>query len=122
MATKKYRCYRECFTYNKRFKKGEYFPVLWIEHGYAPNEEYFVPEEDYEDFIRAKARELKTVYSAADDPRSSEALVADLKKYMEVPKDWTRKRVWLALKQREMAEAKTEPTPRRPGRPALNKD
>jgi hypothetical protein len=115
MATKKYRCFKQCFAFNKRFKVGEMFPVLWLDSGYTPPEEYFVPEDEYEDFMRVKANELKTVYSCSDDPRTNNVLIAELKRFMEVPKDWSRKKIWMALKQREMAESKTEP--RKPGRP-----
>ena len=116
MATKKYRCFKECFAYNKRFKKGELFPVLWLDNGYVPQEEYFVPDAEYDDFIRTNAKASKVVYSAADDPRPTALLIEELARFMEVPKDWNRKRIWMALAQRKMAEAKTEP--RRVGRPA----
>ena len=122
MATQEYRCYKECFAYNKRFKQGTFFPVTWIDAGYKPPPEYFVAAEDYADTIRMKVKEGKEIQCAADDPRSSDQLVKDLAKYMEVPKDWNRKRIWMALKQREMAESHTEPGPRKPGRPAVNKD
>ena len=115
MATKKYRCFKECFAYNKRFKAGEMFPLLWIDNGYTPPVEYFVPDDEYDDFIRTKGNAVRTVYSAADDPRPTALLIEALARFMEIPKDWNRKRIWMALKQREMAELKTEP--RRPGRP-----
>ena len=115
MAKQEYRCFRECFAFNKRFKKGTMFPMTWIDAGYTPPAEYFVVAEDYADLIRTKSAESRQIFSAADDPRSSDELVKELAKYMEVPKDWNRKRIWMALKQRDMAVEKTEP--RRPGRP-----
>lgn len=120
MATQKYRCYRECYAYNKRFKKGDQFPILWLEKGYKPQPEYFIMAEDYEDKIRELSKQKAAIFSAADDPRPTAVLIAELKKVgLEVPKDWNRKRIWMALKQRENAEAKTEP--RGPGRPAKDR-
>ena len=119
---KDYRCFRECFAFNKRFKIGAVFPPVWLDNGYLPPTEYFVPAEDYDQVIRQKAKEHRSVQSAVDDPRSSEQLIKDLAKYMTVPSDWNRKRIWMALKQREMAESHTEPGPRKPGRPAINKE
>lgn len=111
----KYRCYRECFAYNKHFKRGDWFPQEWIKAKYEPQPEYFVKENEYEDKIDDH-KKSRTVYSAADDPRPTADLVEELKKIgLEIPKDWTRQRIWMALKQREMAEAHTE-QPRR-GRP-----
>lgn len=111
----KYRCLKECFSYNKRFKRGEYFPIAWLENKYEPPKEYFVLAEDYDDAVRAMERSSRQIFSAGDDPRPTVELVAELKRFMEVPKDWNRKRIWMALKSRENAEAKTEP--RKPGRP-----
>ncbi len=117
MATKKFRCFKECFAYNKRFKKGEFFPVLWLDSGYVPQPEYFIAAEDYEDFMRTQVKASRTIYSAADDPRTTAMLVEGLSKFMgDIPKDWNRKRIWAALKQRENAEVRTEK--RGPGRPA----
>jgi len=121
MATRKYRCFRECFAYNKRFKKGEFFPPLWLENGYKPQDEYFVLAEDYDDAIRTVVKQGRQIVSAGDDPRPTAVLVEELKKYMEVPKDWNRKRIWMALVSRDNAEAKTEPR-RGPGRPAAPKE
>jgi hypothetical protein len=118
MAKPKYRCFLKCFAYNKLFKQGDYFPAVWIEKGYVPQPEYFVLEQDYEDAITTKVAESRIIYSAAEDPRPTKVLIEDLAKFMEVPKDWDRKRIWKTLKQREMAIAHTEPQPRKPGRPA----
>jgi hypothetical protein len=119
---KKYRCYKECFAYNKRFKKGAYFPMEWIESKYTPPPEYFIEADEYEDKTRELVKVAHQVFSAADDPRTSGQLKADLSRFMEVPEDWNRKRIWMALKQREMAESKTDPGPRKPGRPANTKE
>jgi hypothetical protein len=118
----KYRCYRECFAYKKHFKKGDWFPAEWIKAKYPPQPEYFVLESEYEDKVYEQQKEKRTVYSAADDTRSSAVLIEELSRFMEVPKDWNRKRIWMELKRREMAESKTDTGPRKPGRPALNKD
>ena len=121
MAVQEYKCFKECFAFNKRFKKGAIFPPTWVDNGYKPPEEYFVKSEDYADVIRTKSRESKQVNSAVDDPRTSEQLIKELSRFMEVPQDWNRKRIWMALKQREMAEFKTEPI-RKAGRPANPKE
>lgn len=116
MATK-YRCYKECFAYNKHFKKGEMFPQTWLEAKYIPQPEYFVLADEYEDKVAEITKTERIIYSAADDPRSSVQLVEDLKARMgDIPKDWNRKRVWSELRRRELADSKTEP--RKPGRPA----
>lgn len=122
MATQKWRCIKECFKYNKRFKKGQEFPLAWIDNGYAPPEDCFVKEEDYEDVVRKKDPVGKIV-SAAYDPRPTALLIELLSKYMgDIPKTWNRKQIWMELIRRESAESKTEPGPRKPGRPALNKE
>lgn len=116
MAKTKYRCWRECFAYNKHFKRGDYFPALWLESGYNPMPEYFVAEGDYEDKVNDHMKAGRTIYSAADDPRPTAELVAELKKIgLDVPAEWNRKRIWMLLKEREMATAHTE-QPKR-GRP-----
>lgn len=118
MAKAKFRCYRECFAYNKHFKAGDWFPQAWVDAKYAPQPEYFVPEGDYEEKMDEVKKVGRTKYSAADDPRPTADLIADLKKMgLEVPRDWNRQRIWSTLKQREMAEAHTEPTARKQGRP-----
>lgn len=122
MATQEYRCFKECFAFNKRFKKGAMFPLTWIDAGYKPPPEYFVMAQDYADVVRTKSMESRQIFSAADDPRTSAELVKELARFMEVPKDWNRKRIWMALKQREMAESKTDTGVRKPGRPAMNKE
>lgn len=122
MATK-YRCYRECFAYNKHFKKGDFFPPQWVEAKYIPQPEYFVNANDYEDKVFEQKKESRQIYSAADDPRTSEQLTAELEKVMgAVPKDWPRKKIWMELRRREMADSKTEHGPRKPGRPPLSKE
>lgn len=119
MAKPKYKCFLKCFAYNKLFKVGDKFPDIWIEQGYEPQPEYFCLERDYEDAIATKAVKSRIIYSAAEDPRPTKKLIDDLSRFMEVPKDWDRKRIWKTLRQREMAEAHTEPqTVRKPGRPA----
>lgn len=117
MAKQKYRCVVKCFAYNKLFKKGEMFPMDWISNGYTPQPEYFCRAEDYEDMATEMEVKARVIYSAAEDPRPTAQLIDDLARFMEVPKDWNRKRIWMALKQREMAEAHTEPPAKRVGRP-----
>jgi hypothetical protein len=122
MATQHYRAIRECFAYNKRFKKGAEFPLVWLDAGYIPPPQWFVKSEDYDDVVR-KDEPVGKIVSAAEDPRSSKQLVEDLEKYMTpVPKDWNRKRIWMELKRREMAESKTDTGVRKPGRPAMAKE
>ena len=122
MAVQHYRCVKECFAYNKRFKKGQEFPMAWIDNGYTPPEKWFVRSEDYDDFVR-KADPVGKIVSAGYDKRSSAELIEALSKYMgEIPKTWNRRQIWMELHRREAAESKTEPGPRKPGRPALNKE
>jgi hypothetical protein len=117
MARQKYKCVTKCFAYNKLFKKGEMFPVAWMDSGYTPPPEYFCKAEDYEDAIKEVEVKSRIIYSAAEDPRPTAQLIEELARFMDVPKDWNRKRIWMALKQREMAEEHTEPTTARRGRP-----
>lgn len=118
----KYRCYRECFAYNKHFKKGDFFPQTWLEAKYVPQPEYFVNASDYEDKVSEQKKESRQIYSAADDPRTSAQLLAELEKVMgSVPKDWSRKKIWMELTRRQLAESKTEPG-RKPGRPAMQRE
>ena len=122
MAAKRYRCIKECFAYNKRFKKGAEFPMNWIDNGYTPPEKWFVLAEDYDDACR-KNEPVGKIVSAAQDPRTSQALIDALSKYMgDIPKNWNRKQIWMELIRRENAESKTDPGPRKPGRPATAKE
>jgi hypothetical protein len=122
MAAQHYRCIKECFAYNKRFKKGQEFPMAWIDNGYTPPEKWFVRAEDYDDTIRRNDPVGKIV-SAAYDPRPTAVLIESLSKYMgDIPKTWNRKHIWMELNRRESAESKTDPGPRKPGRPANPKE
>jgi hypothetical protein len=50
-------------------------------------------------------------------------LIDSLSKYMgDIPKNWNRAQIWRTLIAREMAESKTDPGPRKPGRPANPKE
>lgn len=131
MATQRWRCIKKagCFAYNKRFKLGQEFPLEWIDNGYEPPQDWFVRAEDYEDAIR-KNEFVGKIVSAGSDPRPTVVLIEELHKYMgDVPKTWNRAQIWRTLIAREIAGAKSHPAesntvpgPRKPGRPAIQKD
>jgi hypothetical protein len=118
MATQRFKCIKECFCYNKRFKKGAEFPMAWLDNGYTPPPAWFVPEQDYADVIR-KNQFPEKITSAGSDPRPTAVLIDALHKYMgDVPKTWKRSQIWGALIARESAEARSETNKKGPGRPA----
>lgn len=100
-------CHRECFVYNKRFKKGDEFPEKWLLEGYLPNN-HFAPEEEAKRMISASETN-RPVQCAGDDPRSTKDIKSALLRYMKsVPEKWSRKELWNELRRHEMADAKTE--------------
>jgi hypothetical protein len=121
MARQEWVCFRECFHLNKLFKPGEKFPHEWIENGYKPNKHFCSPAE-YAD-MRDTEKKTRYQFCAGDDQRSTEELKAALKKYMpDINPKWSRKEIWMALHDREHAEARTgggggEEAKRHPSRP-----
>lgn len=96
--------------------------MLWLDSGYKPPEQWFVRSEDYEDTIR-KNDPVGKITSAGMDPRPTKTLIEELGKRMgDIPKTWNRAKIWGELVARELAESRSEPGARKPGRPALNKD
>jgi pectin methylesterase-like acyl-CoA thioesterase len=92
--------------------------MAWLDAGYKPPEQWFVKAEDYEDTIRVN-NPVGKITSAGEDPRPTKVLIESLSKYMgEIPANWNRAKIWGALIAREMAESRSEPGPRKPGRPA----
>jgi hypothetical protein len=119
MPTLKFRCIKECFEQNKRFKVGAEYPPAWVDAGLMPTLPHcFVKAEDYEDTLRQKKESFGKITSAGSDPRPTAILIEELTKYLgKIPATWNRSRIWRELITREMAESKTEPEKRKPGRP-----
>lgn len=106
MAKKeKYIAVREVYTYNKRFKQGDEFPVDWLKEGYLPNH-HFMPEDEAKEFMRDSTAN-KPIQCAGDDPRSTKELKEALLKYTNVLEKWGRKEIWTQLHRFESGEAKT---------------
>lgn len=109
MAKKEYVCIKECFVYNKRFKKGAKFPETWLKEGYLPNQ-FFLPEDEAKEYIREHDGH-RPVQCAGDDPRSTEEIKKTLFKFMKsFPEKWGRKEMWSALRKYEQGEAQTGDT------------
>ena len=122
MPTLKFRCIKECFEQNKRFKIGAEYPPAWVDAGLMPTLPHcFVRAEDYDDAIRNKQTQNQgKITSAGSDPRPTAVLIEELSKYLgKIPATWNRSRIWMELKTRELAESKTEPERRKPGRPPV---
>lgn len=120
MPTLRFRCIKECFEQNKRFKVGAEYPPAWVDAGLMPTLPHcFVKAEDYDDAIRNKQSQNQgKIVSAGSDPRPTAVLIEELTKYLgKIPSNWNRSRIWMELKTRELAESKTEPGKRKPGRP-----
>lgn len=116
-----YICIRECYTYNKRFKVGDQFPMEWLQNDYFPNH-HFMPADEAKHFIGGtKSNKPRAVVCAGDDPRSNIQLVEALKAFgvHDVDPKAGRQELWKRLNTLENAQAKTGDSSKRgPGRPA----
>ena len=108
-----YVCIKECYTYNKRFRVGDKFPVEWLQNDYYPNH-HFMPRADAEHHIATLRKGGdKRVQFAGDDPRSTKDLIETLVKHTNVNPKWTRAEIWAKLNEYETATSKTAPQPER---------
>lgn len=111
----KFYCIKECNTYNKRFKPGDEFPQKWLDEHYLPNHHFkqFDSQKDAIAYFK-ETSETRPIQCAGDDPRSNEQLRTALAKYTNVSEKWTRKEIWMKLRERETADERTEqPKPKK---------